>query len=51
MKKQIYKLREVDFSLEELKERTKKVLEKQKRIRESGKLPTKEQMRKITFTI
>jgi phage portal protein BeeE len=50
-KKTVFQSREVDFSSEESKERIKKVLEKQKLIRESGKPPTLEQIRKITFTI
>ena len=51
MKKSIFKSREVDFSSEESKKRFKKVKEMQERIRRSGRKPTIEQMRKITFTI
>jgi hypothetical protein len=45
------KAREVDFSSEESKARFKKVKETQERIRRSGRKPTIDQMRKITFTI
>ena len=51
MKKQIFKSREIDFSSEESKERIKKILKKQKRIRKSANPPSIAQMQKITFTI
>jgi preprotein translocase subunit Sss1 len=50
MKKPIFKSREVDFSSVESKERIKKVLETQKRIRMDARKPTIDQMRKIHFT-
>lgn len=50
MKKRVFETREVDFSSDESKKRIKRILEKQKQIRDSAKV-TREQMRKVTFTI